>query len=234
MPSRRRLPSLVLIASLLLSAVCAESGAQTWSTSRDDPVLVIEVWTELDPLVADGGLRPVPREVAVERLLDEAVFILSGMIYGFRFVYVPRDPTRRVDEQFDLTPYATIVRGDPRLDVLQTWVSDDRLYARISYTVDEQQRAWYRGWRSAANASATGVGTAGFFEGPAVKHETARDAIRGAIHSHVRSLELNRPRRIEGAVLIAEGPISGIRSGHYETRLSVLLQVDEITRYGHY
>ncbi len=233
MPNRRRLPPL-LLASLLLPTVSFESGAQAWSLSRAEPVLVLEVWAELDPLVADGGERPVPREVAVERMLDEAVFILSGMVYGFRFTYVPPDPSRQVGGQFELEPYATIVRGDPRLDVLQTWVAGDRLYARISYTVDEQQKGWYRGWKSAANASASGVGTVGFIGGPAVKVEAVRDAIRAAIRSHARSLEFNRPRRIDGAVLIAEAPVSGVRSGNYETRLSVLLQIDEITRYGHY
>lgn len=233
MPNRRRL-SLLLLAALLPPVVSTESHAQAWSSSRDDPVLVIEVWTELDPLVADGGERPVPREVAVERMLEEAVFILSGMVYGFRFTYVPSDPSRRIAGQFELEPHATIVRGDPRLDVLQTWVAGDWLYARISYTVDEQQKGWYRGWKSAASASASGVGTVDFIGGPAVKVDAARDAIRAAIRSHARSLEFNRPRRIDGAVLIAEGPVSGVRSGNYETRLSVLLQIDEITRYGHY
>ena len=114
------------------------------------PILVIELWSELDPLVADGTERPIPREVAIERLLDEAVFVLSGMVYGFRFDYAPSDPTRRVAEQFELEPYAEIVRGDPRLEVFQTWVEDSRLYARIFYTLDEQQRGWYRGWTSAA------------------------------------------------------------------------------------
>lgn len=233
MPNRYGLPALV-IAGLLITAVSPECRAQAWSSSRDDPILVIEVWTELDPLVADGGERPVPREVAVERMLEEAAFILSGMVYGFRFTYAPADPSRRVAGLFELEPHATIVRGDPRLDVLQTWVAGDRLYARISYAVDDQQKGWYRGWKSATNPSASGVGTAGFIGGPAVKIDAVRDAIRAAIRSHARTLEFNRPRRIDGAVLIAEAPVSGVRSGNYETRLSVLLQIDEIHRYGHY
>jgi len=200
----------------------------------DVPILVIELWSELDPLVADGSERPIPREVAIERLLDEAVFIFSGMIYGFRFEYVPSDPTRRVAEQFELEPYAEIVRGDPRLEVLQTWVDESRLYARIFYTLDEQQRGWYRGWTSSANPSASGTGTSPFIQGPAAKPRAARDAIRMAIRNHARGLEFNRPQRISGAVLVDTAPRTVVRDGNYETRISVLLQIDSIVRYENY
>lgn len=223
-------------AAVLAAAIVALLGSPASLSGQvpDVPILVIELWSELDPLVADGTERPIPREVAIERLLDEAVFILSGMVYGFRFVYAPSDPTRRVAEQFELEPYAEIVRGDPRLEVFQTWVQDSRLYARIFYTLDEQQRGWYRGWTSAANASASGTGVAPFIAGPAAKPRAARDAIRMAIRNHARGLEFNRPRRISGAVLVSDAPRTVVRDGNYETRISVLLQIDSIVRYENY
>lgn len=205
-----------------------------FSQVPDDPIIVIEVWSELDPLVADGGERPVPREVAIERLLDEAVFVLSGMVYGFRFEYVPSDRSRGVAEEFTLEPYATIVRGDPRLDVFQTWVESDRLYARIFYTVDEEQAQWYRGWRSAANATSSGTGVAPFVRGPTIKPQAHRDAIRMAIRNHARELVFNRPQRIRGAVMISQAPRVGVRDGNYEANVPVLLQIDEIVPYRTY
>jgi len=227
-PVLSRAVGLVLLATLAL--VAGPLVAQV----PDVPILVVELWSELDPLVFDGSERPLPREAVVERLLDEAVVVLSGMIYGYRFVYVPADPTRRVAERFDLEPYATIVRGDPRLDVFQTWVEESRLYARVSYTLDDRQTGWYRGWTGAANAAATGVGTAPFISGPAAKPLALRDAVRTAIRSHARELVFNRPRRIAGAVLVSEPPRTVVRSGAYETRVSVLLQIDAIEPYEHY
>lgn len=215
------------LAAVLLLASSTAPLAQT----VDDPILVVELWSELDPLVADGGERPVPREVAIERLLDEAVFVLSGMVYGFRFSYVPAAPSRGVEEVFELDPYATIVRGDPRLEVFQTWVDADRLYARITYEVDAQQAGWYRGWTSAANPRSRGVGTAPFIEGPTVKPQATRDAIRMAVRNHARTLELNRPRLLTGAVLIADAPRVVVREGSYEATVRVLLQIDTIERY---
>ncbi|MFW5744302.1 MAG: hypothetical protein ACOC2D_13585 [Spirochaetota bacterium] len=213
---------------LLLAAACAFCPQ---ARATEDPILVVELWSELDPLVADGGERPVPREVAVERLLDEATFVLSGMIYGFEFTYVPSAPSRGVEEVFELDPYATIVRGDPRLQVLQTWVEADRLYARITYEVDSEQAGWYRGWTSAANPRSRGVGRSPFIGGPTAKPEATRDAVRVAVRNHARTLELNRPKRITGAVLIAEAPRVVVRDGSYEATLPVLLQIDSIERY---
>lgn len=213
-------------AVLLLAAACAASAQ-----APDDAVLAVELWSELDPIVADGGERPVPREVAIERLLDEATFVLSGMIYGFEFTYVPAAPSRGVEEIFELDPYATIVRGDPRLRVFQTWVEADRLYARITYEVDPEQAGWYRGWTSAANPRSRGVGRSPFIRGPRAKPGATRDAIRGAVRNHARTLELNRPKRITGAVLIAEAPRVVVREGSYEATVTALLQIDSIERY---
>jgi hypothetical protein len=100
--------------TLGLVVVLALVPASAYSQAPDDPILVVEVWSELDPLVADGGERPVPREVAIERLLEEATLVLSGMIYGFRFRYVPSYRAREIAEEFELEPYATIVRGHPQ------------------------------------------------------------------------------------------------------------------------
>ncbi len=232
MSARFRTPVAPLVA-LALWLLPPPAPAQTWRTT-ENPLLVIELWTELAPLVADGGERPVPREVAVRRLLDEAIFVFSGMVYGFRFTYVPADPARRVAEQLDLDPYATIVWGDPRLEILQTWVVRDRLYARVYYTVDEAQTGWYRAWRSAANASSQGTGIAPFIGGPSVKPDATHDAIRVAVRNYARSIEPNRPRRVTGAVMISEPPVVGIRAGNYEASLSVLLQIDSVSRYDHY
>lgn len=195
----------------------------------DDPILTLEVWSELDPLLADA--RPVPRDVAVERLVEEARLTLSGMIYGYRFRYVPADPSRGVSESFDLEPYATIARGDPRLTVFQTWVADERLYARVFYRVGDDQADWYRGWRSAATGLAEGVGVSPFFGGPRAKPGAIRDALRGAVRNLARERSPNRPRVVSGALVIAEAPTVAVRAGHYEARLSALIQIDSIEAY---
>ena len=197
----------------------------------DPPTLVAEFWTELDPLVPDFGERPASREAAVARLLEEARVVFSGMAYGYRFRYVPGDPARSIPEEFSAEPHALITWGDPRLTVYQTWVDDDRLYARITYSVPRELASWVTAWRSAANPRSTGVGTAPFIFGPESKPDALVDGIRAAVREHVRRQEFNRPALIEGVVVLADAPVVVVRSGNYQARVSVLLQIDRIERY---
>ncbi len=201
------------------------------SPSLADPLLVVEHWSERDPLVADGTERPLSREIIVERLLDEAQAILSGMIYGYRFEYTPSHPDRGVAEQFSVQPYATIERGDPALEVFQTWTEKGRLYARIFYTLGSQQLAWQSGWLSGANRVSSGVGTSPFIAGPTTKIDAFEDALRVAVRNYLRTQTFNRPRRATGAILVKESPTFRVVAGNYEAHVEILLQIDRLESY---
>jgi len=216
-------PAFVIFVSLLVAVTSIGFAA--------DEYVVAEVWAEFDPIVADGSDRPLPRAVALERLLDEVQFVVSGLVYGYRFVYVPGDPAREIAESFQLDPYGSIPRGDPGLTVLQTWVDGDRLVARVGYEVSPEQSGWYQGWHSSANVRSSGVGVSSLFLGPTRKTEAISDGIRSAVREHVRAEEFTRPQQIVGAVLLASYPQFGIVRGNYQTTVDVLLQIDQIDRF---
>ena len=213
--------------ALLLTTVTAVGFAA-------DQYIVAEVWAELDPIVADGGVRPLPREVALDRLLDEVQYVISGLVYGYRFVYVPGDPSREITESFDLEPYASIPRGDSRLTVLQTWIDEDRLVARVGYEVSAEQQGWYAGWHSSANDRSTGIGVSSLFLGPVNKTGAISDGIRSAVRAHVSAQVFTRPQQIVGAALLASYPEFGIVRGNYQATVDILLQIDRIDRYQTY
>jgi hypothetical protein len=222
----RRAP--LLTAVLLLSLL----SARAWGQVNDRPFVELEVWTELDPFAADA--RPVERSVAVGRLLDEAAFVLSGMVYGYSFSYTPGDPARQVAESFELIPRALITRGDPALRVTQTWVDDDLLYARMYYELHPEQVGWFNGWRRASVTTATGTGTAPFILGPLQKTDAYDDAIRAAVRAHARTVVFSRPRLITGAATIADPPMVSIVEGSYTARVTINLVLDEIVPYDTY
>jgi hypothetical protein len=212
-----------LVVSVLLASVASGVAA--------DEFFIVETWAELDPIVADGTERPLPREVALEQLLSDVQYTVSGMVYGYRFDYVPGDPSREIEESFELTPFAAIPRGDSRLTVLQTWIDHDRLVARVGYGLSAEQEGWYQGWHSSANARSSGSGVSSLFLGPSNRIDAISDGIRDAVRNHVRAVEFTRPQRITGAALLAEYPLFGIERGDYRARVDVLLQVDEIIRF---
>ena len=212
-------------------AIAALLVAATSVGFASDEYVVVEAWAELDPIVADDGIRPVPREVALEHLLSEVQYTVSGLVYGYQFDYVPGDPAREIAESFELTPYAAIVRGDPALTVLQTWIDEDKLVARVAYEVSAEQGSWYEGWHSSANPRSSGLGVSSLFLGPVNKVGAISDGIRSAVREHVRAMEFTRPQRITGAALLATYPDFGIVRGNYQAQVDVLLQIDRIERF---
>ena len=220
--------------AITLSALLLLGPGQLRAQVSPDAFVTVELWAELDPLVDAMAGTPVTREVAVNRLLDEAQATISGLVYGYRFSYTPGDPAREIDEEFHLEPYARIIRGDPRLDVVQTWVEDTNLYARVTYSLDPAQIPWFTGWHSSAHARSSGVGRVSVMGGPTVKVEALADGIRMAIRNYARRIEFNRPASIAGAVILADAPRYGVQDGNYEALVTVYLQIDSIVPFRNY
>jgi hypothetical protein len=195
-------------------------------------LLFIRPWIELEPLVRIGpGPYPIPVEVAKKNLLEEGRMLVSGMIFGWDFSYTPSDKARRVEEDFVLTPVASVPWGSPRLHVTETEVSNTRLWARISYTLDEQESHRRAAWDSNTAALSTGQGAADLQLGDAAREKALERAIRDAIRRSLDTRYLNKPREITGEVVLWDDPTMIVRSGTYTTTATVKLVVRDLIPY---
>ncbi|MGA2379493.1 MAG: hypothetical protein ABSG85_09310 [Spirochaetia bacterium] len=194
--------------------------------------LFIRPWTELEPLVRLGpGPYPIPLDVAEKTLLEQGRILVSGMIYGWDFSYTPSDKARRVEESFVLTPIAQVPWGSPRLRVMETEVTETRLWARIGYTLDEQESRRRAAWDSNTAALSTGQGTAALQEGAAARTKALEFAIRDAIRRSLDTRYLNKPREITGEIVLWTDPLMVVRSGTYTTTATVKLLVRDFIPY---
>src|SRR5208337_3979353 len=118
---------------------------------QTDDRLFVRPWVELEPLVRiDAGEDPIPVAKAERAVLEEARVLLSGMVYGWSFDYIPASRVREVSESFTLTPVAQIPWGSPRLRVIETGTGDKKLWARTSYSMNDAENARRASWESAA------------------------------------------------------------------------------------
>ncbi len=192
----------------------------------------IRPWIELEPLVRIGdGPYPIPVADAEKSLLEDARTLISGMVYGWSFFYIPGDKARKVDEVFELTPLALITAGSPRLRVIETEVSATRLYARVAYTMDAEEAGRRAAWDSNTADMSTGMGTADVIAGPAARAASLSNAIRDAIRLALDTRYLNKPRQITGDVVLWEDPTVLVRAGTYTTSAKVKLVVRELVPY---
>lgn len=199
-----------------------------------DPVFEGEFWVELDPFVeTEEGRQQTPDEARI-RILEEARYVFSGMIYGFTFLYTPYDATRRVDEIFEFEPVAGIPWGDRNLTIVDTWVDGNLLHAYVRYIPREHQLRWIRMMRSNIYHTATARGSATMFAGPGGKYDAVAEGVKEAIRAHLRPRIYNKPKEVTGNVVLTEVPYVMIDAGEYSAKVSVRIDIDEIVPYRMY
>ena len=206
--------------------------APVWVHADSADRLLIRPWVELEPLVRiDDGPYPIPLATAEGKLLEEGRILFSGMIYGWTFTYIPGDRERQAPESFEMATVAEIPWGSRRLLVRETEVADVKLWARISYTLDEDESRRRSAWESNTAGLSTGRGKASVMLGPGAKLASLKDAIRDAIRLSLDARYLNKPRQITGQVVLWDDPQTTVRAGVYGTTAKVKLQVREIVPY---
>jgi 8-oxo-dGTP pyrophosphatase MutT (NUDIX family) len=224
--SFRRIPWILL---LLMAAAAAPAQTQL---DRSPQYLTESFWVDLEPPVArEGEEYPLSEEAAVRLLLEEARYVFGGMIYGFRFRYVPSDRRREVSEEFELEPIAELRFGDPRLSVLSTRVEDLRLHGRFEYRLADFQRSRRAGWLSGDVPSVGAEGEEPIWAGHDARIPAIEDAMRLAVRGLLRTMTDNKPREARGSLILLGSPRIYVRSAAYRARVDIRVKVDEIRQY---
>ena len=213
-----------LVPSLLIFLLGVHAGA----ADR----LFVRPWIELEPVVRiDPANYPLPLDVAEKDVLEVGRVLVSGMIYGWTFTYIPSDKARQVSETFTLTPVAQVAWGNPRLRVTETEVSDARLWARIAYALDDEEALRRSAWDSNTADLSTGRGAVSVMQGPTGRAASLDAAIRDAIRLSLDTRWVNKPRQIDGEVVLWDDPVTVVGSGMYTTVAKVKLLVRELVPY---
>lgn len=167
-------------------------------------------------------------------LLKEAVFIFSGMLYGFEFKYIPGDIRRNVEEVFEIEPIGTIKWGDPRLSIRGSRSEENRVFISFSYQPDESMKSWIMYWSSGAFPLVGGKAEGAFLPGFKGKEDAVRQGIKEALRAYMRSREHNKPQKIEGEFVFASPPVYSYAAGIYTASVKLKFNIENVSRYGVY
>ena len=214
--------------------------AQTPSVVRN---IRLPLWAELD---AYPGLVPADTDeenentdwsqfdFPIKQMHKIAPFIISGMVYGWNFVYVPYDKARRVEEYLEVTEIVSsdVIKGG--IKYVSPWISENNLNCWAEYTRTDSQVQNYNLWSSIQNPVIGGIGYASVEKGFEGIEEAAREALKDAIRNYYRKTIKNKPKEINGAVLVRNFPTLGISSGRYVINLDFFLECGKIIEYSVY
>ena len=222
---------LLIISILLLSDF---SFAQTPSVIRN---IRIPLWAELDAypgLELSSDENSGQFDFPVSQMRRIAPFIISGMVYGWNFVYVPYDKARGVEEYLEVTEIVSsdVIKGG--IKYTSPWISDNNLNCWVEYVRTDSQVQTYNLWKSIQNPVIGGIGYASVEKGFEGIEEAAREALKDAIRNYYRKVIKNKPKEITGSVLIRDFPTLGITSGRYVINLDFFLECGRIVEYSVY
>ena len=217
----------LLIAGFLLSA-------QTPSVVRN---IRLPLWAELDAypgLELSSDENSGQFDFPVSQMRRIAPFIISGMVYGWNFVYVPYDKARGVEEYLEVTEIVSsdVIKGG--IKYTSPWISDNNLNCWVEYVRTDSQVQTYNLWKSIQNPVIGGIGYASVEKGFEGIEEAAREALKDAIRNYYRKVIKNKPKEINGSVLIRDFPTLGITSGRYVINLDFFLECGRIVEYSVY
>ena len=212
--------------------------------------LRVQVWSEMDPfpggfddnenlsnenqLSVDKKNETGIYDFAISRTKEIAPFLMSGMISGWKFDYVPYDRTRKVAEVFEyeeVIPYRADVNP---ISYRNPTVEEDRLLCWAYCDRTETQQMAYRRWSAIAHPKVHGLGKAAVEKGFDGIQEACSEAMKNAVREYWRTYIKNKPKEIYGILLLIGVPRVYISEGQYVADLEFFMETDKIVRYTYY
>ena len=168
----------------------------------------------------------------VRKIKEISPFILSGMVYGWRFEYVPYDKARGVPEYFEFTPVQTLNESEINsINYAKPRIEDSILNCWIEFRRSDAQIHIFRGWESVLHPKIMGEGYAELSEGFDGIQKACGEALKMAVRNYERKWVKTKPKEISGTVLIKEPPKIGVDAGRYKVTLDFFMETDRIVEY---
>ncbi len=187
------------------------------------------------------GSKAAEKKQGEREVLKEAVYVFSGMIYGFEFSYTPGDLRRNVEEKFSINQISVINWGDPGLKIRKRGpvnsaggAERNRVNISFLYYTEEKQRSWLQYWSSGSFPLIGGKGEGGFSEDFAGKAEAIEKGVKEALRSYLRGRVHNKPQKIEGEFVFAEAPVIIYSGGTYQSSVKIRVNIKKISPYSVY
>lgn len=197
----------------------------------------IPLWASLDAYPENSEANTSKDNIfsyPVSQLKKTAPFLISGMVYGWDFVYVPSDKARGVEEYFEIKEIQDFDIYKSQIKYTLPELDETRLYVWCEFQKNKHQIQNYQHWNSIQHPVIHGQGYGNISDGFDGFTDAAKDALKNAVREHYRKIIKNKPKEITGSVLIKNEPQTGVISGKYTIKLDFFLEYGRIIEYNCY
>lgn len=192
------------------------------------------LWAELDAYPELEEAQDLSSDVydyPISRIRQTAPFLIEGMVYGWEFSYTPQDNARGVEENLEITEIVPSENFLRLITFSSVWFENERMNCWVTFERNESQIQNYNLWASIKNPVIHGRGYGKLSDGFDGIKKAAAEALKNAVRGHFRAIIKNKPKLINGKVLIKEPPTLGIDAGKYVINLDFFLEYDKIVEY---
>ncbi len=197
----------------------------------------LDLWTEVTetlPTVNNENPSYLTDNEIYHRTLEDALWIISGMVYGYEINYTPLDLSRKVAENLEVTPLASIAWGDEKLKIIDTWVKNGKFNMQVRYIPNEAQIVRMKLWASNIYPDSSGTGVESIFSGYEGRVESIKTGIKEALRNYFRIRYANKPREIDCKVLIKNPPYTILNAGGYRSKVTIIIKLIKLLPYSYY
>lgn len=221
----KRVQKLILALTMIFLPLFAQDVSQE-RTVRFSLWASTEIYPGIEKPESDILARPV------RKIKEISPFILSGMVYGWKFEYVPYDRARGVQEVFEFSPIQELNEDEiSSISYAKPWIEDSILNCWIEFRRSDAQIHIYKGWESVLHPRIKGEGYARLADGFDGIQNACKEALKMAVRNYERKWIKTKPKEISGTVLMSEPPKIGVDAGRYKVTLDFFMQTDRIVEY---
>ena len=194
------------------------------------------VWAELDAYPGSEEAKkdygdPSEYGFSVERIKEVAPFLIEGMLYGWEFSYRPYDKTRHVEEEMIIKPIVNPDFISKNINYSSPWIENNRFNCWVQYNKNDYEISEYDKWSSIHNPVIHGKGYGRTENGFMGIYDACKDSLKNAVRTYYRGVIKNKPKEINGKVLIKNTPLIGVDAGRYVINLDFFLECGKIIEY---
>ena len=196
--------------------------------------IIVDMWGELDAYPESTEAQDLtlePFDYSISRVKAVSEFLINGMIYGWNFYYTPQDKARNVQEYFESEPINNVDFSLTPITYRSPIVLENKMHAWAEYERTKEQLWTYKQWTSISTKKAQGRGYGKVSDGFDGIINATNNAIIDALRSYYRQIIKNKPKEIDGKIIITKAPRIGIVEGQYTVELDFFLETDRIIKY---
>ena len=159
------------------------------------------------------------KENAVEFAREEIMEFLSGMIYGYNFVYKVENKINNTKGYFDLIPIAKLKNTDKNISLSQFEKKDEALKIQALYRLSMDQKIYFQGYPPHGPRGGTDESADSNSNSWGNSLDVFKKAIKNAVFNEARRRYKSRPLFIKGKLLLKESPLISLVSGKWRVRV---------------